>query len=453
MKTSALESTAQAWIRSALSDQWVSPSALEDVLAKNGPLPARSTLTRRLQAMVTSGQVETRGRGRGVQYRLNPVGVWFSASAEHRPRVNYDPDRFRSYQPNVTRWLTPEQHQRLRGSQPIEHDASSYAKSVAEKLMVDLSYASSSLEGNTYNYLDTEALINYGASAEGKEADETQMILNHKRAVEYLVDVCSDDSVIPRTLKEFHVLLGQNLIDDRELGVFRRRPVVIGGSSYRPLDVPSKIEEEFNVLVDTANSIKDPFEQSLFWMVSVSYLQAFVDINKRTGRLACNLPLLKAGLAPLSFMSMEKPAYIRGLLEFYELGTIGTIAQAFTNAYVSSAHRYETYMKKTPQDVFLDRSYKSELSSMVGAWVKRPTHDVGEWIDVATALLPASLDAGMRQQIITRAQALVDGMNEANRLLYGISIADYKAFESRRSLVESSDPAAPALSAKSRGPR
>lgn len=255
--------------------------------------------------------------------------------------------------------------------------------------MVDLSYASSNMEGNTYNYLDTETLVKYGQAAEGKDASETVMILNHKQAVSYLVEIAQTKELVSaRTIREFHALLSDGLVDPRESGAFRHRRVTIGGSAYRPLDVPSQLEEEFHALIEKAVQIRDPFEQSLFWMVQVAYLQPFVDVNKRTGRLACNVPLLRAGLAPLSFMSMNKEKYVRGLLEFYEMGATNEIAAAFEKAYIDSALRYEAHLERDPVATRLDRLYKQELSAIVKSYVMAiGNDDPDEWMDIVDSHL------------------------------------------------------------------
>lgn len=409
---------------------WLSPGEVEDLLQGQGLSAGARTVRRWLAELAQGGVLEQRGEGRARKYRYNSVSAWFNIPPHERPPVAYDPKRVNSYAPGKTFWLSEEQKARLWKSQPPQIEGGSYAMAVAEKLMVDLSYASSSLEGNTYNYLDTETLLKYGQVAQGKEESETAMILNHKEAVNYLVQIAQEsDPIHKRTLCELHSLLGNGLIDPRELGALRKRRVAIGGSSYVPLDVPSQLDEALILLIDKANSIEDPFEQSLFWMVQVAYLQPFIDINKRTGRLACNIPLLRAGLAPLSFMSMDKSQYVRGLLEFYELGSTRTIAQAFEEAYVQSAHRYEVHLTRDPAQAQLDRAYKQELAGIVREWVKAVGNDDPEkWEDIVQSKLAHVQDTGIATRVEERARELMDGLNEANRILYGLSIDEYNNF-------------------------
>jgi hypothetical protein len=124
-------------------------------------------------------------------------------------------------------------------------------------------------------------------------------------------------------------------------GRLRRLPVGITHSSFRPLDDQFEIEEEFDLLIEKA-AIHDPFEQSFFFLVHIPYLQAFDDINKRTSRIASNIPLLKADLAPMSYLTMEDSAYIDGLIGIYELNNVSLLREAYIDAYLTSAENYRT---------------------------------------------------------------------------------------------------------------
>lgn len=404
---------------------------LEERLADAGFPLKRSALGQRLAGLRQAREVEQVGGGRSASYRRNSEAAWFSVPPEQRPTISYLPERIRNYIPNQTAWLSAEQKERMGKGQPTRTDASTYARDVAEKLAVDISYASSRLEGNTYTYLDTEVLVRYGQAAAGKGDDETRMILNHKQAVSYLIEACKNERLDGRTIREFHALLAQDLIDPREVGTFRRRSVAISGSSYIPLSIPSRIHEEFDVLVEKGNAISNPFEQSIFWMVGIAYLQPFLDLNKRTGRIACNVPLLRNGLAPLSFMDMDKAIYIKGLLAFYELGLPGTIAGAFTEAYTASAKRYDSHMSRDPQTIHLDRYYKREIGQIVREWVQAVSSNAPDhWEDVVQSTLgPLSLAQSERQEIEGRAKCMLDALNGANRIVYGVSVAQYDAYK------------------------
>lgn len=189
--------------------------------------------------------------------------------------------------------------------------AGTFARDILNRLLIDLSWASSQLEGNTYSRLDTERLIEFGQAAEGKNALETQMILNHKQAIEYLVRDPNVASLSPETVIALHALLSDGLMaDPMACGRIRRRAVEIGGSVYMPVALPQRLEELFGIVISMAAEISDPFEQAFFLMVHLPYLQPFEDVNKRVSRLAANIPFIRHNLCPLSFIDVPQQAYV-----------------------------------------------------------------------------------------------------------------------------------------------
>ena len=132
------------------------------------------------------------------------------------------------------------------------------------------------------------------------------MILNHKEAIQYVVEHLATITISRSDLFNIHALLADGLLVDPAMaGRLRRMPVGITHSSFRPLDDQFAIEEEFHILIEKAAAVNDPFEQAFFLLVHIPYLQVFDDINKRTSRIAANIPLLKADLAPMSYLAMD----------------------------------------------------------------------------------------------------------------------------------------------------
>ncbi len=208
-------------------------------------------------------------------------------------------------------------------------------------MLIDLSWNSSRLEGNTYSLLDTERLLNEGLPAEGMDPTETQMILNHKAAIELLIDHADHVGFNRYTILNLHALLAENLLrDSAAWGRLRSAPVEIGGSVYQPLAVPQLVEDCFDEILRKATDIDDPFEQAFFALVQLPYLQPFLDVNKRVSRLAANLPLIRANLCPLSFVDVPINAYVDGLLGVYELNRLELLRDVFCWAYERSCARY-----------------------------------------------------------------------------------------------------------------
>lgn len=279
------------------------------------------------------------------------------------------------YVPNKTTYIPDKTKVHLHTiGKPIEAQraAGTFARDILSRFLIDLSWASSRLEGNTYSRLDTERLIQFGQEAEGKDAKETQMILNHKAAIELLVEENSDDIGINRfTLLNLHALLSENLMADPEAsGLLRRRPVNIGGSVYTPPAIPQVIEECFSVILQKARAIGDPFEKALFLMVQLPYLQPFEDVNKRVSRLAANIPLIRADLCPLSFVDVPERAYIAATLAVYEMTRVDLLRDVFVWAYERSAQRYVVVRDSVAEPDRFRMRYREALTEVIGHIVR-----------------------------------------------------------------------------------
>lgn len=223
-------------------------------------------------------------------------------------------------------------------------------KKILESFLIDLSWASSKLEGNTYNLLDTQNLILYGIENKNKTNEETTMILNHKKAIQYLLE-CKNNYFNETDVKNIHYLLGKGLLDNDDLGVIRRKKVKITNSNYIPLEYSMDIYPNFDTILNKLNEIEHPIEQSFFALIHISYLQPFIDFNKRTSRLMANLSLLKNNLSPISFINMSQDFYISGLLEIYEKNDISLMKEVFKNAYKFSCEKYLKYLNNDVNDI------------------------------------------------------------------------------------------------------
>lgn len=320
----------------------------EDVRRHTAAEVSETTVWRALKRLVDERRLEVRGKGRATKYSLAGADVVRShlqTPHTRRTPVGYNKAFLDRYVPDKTFYLGDKDRERLReagapagGPMP----AGTYARRILERLLVDLSWASSRMEGNTYNILETERLIRFGEEATGKDRKEAVMILNHKEAIQYVVDNLDTITISRGDICNIHALLADGLlIDPAMAGRLRRMPAGITFSSYRPLEDQYEIEEEFDILVAKASGITDPFEQSFFLLVHIPYLQAFDDINKRTSRVASNIPLLKADLAPMSFMTMDDGGYIDGLIGIYELGNVALLREVYIDAYMASAKNYK----------------------------------------------------------------------------------------------------------------
>lgn len=357
------------------------------------PDVARRTLQRHLAGMVEDATLIPVGRARARVYRLagpaaqgagagrtepairlSPEGREIRALVrrpiEQRTPVGYAREFLNGYVPNRTAYLPDPLREQLHrmGRAPLANGhAGTYARQILNRLLIDLSWASSSLEGNTYNRLDTQNLIEFGREAEGKDRLEAQMILNHKAAIEMLVDQAEDIEFNRYTIQNLHALLADNLLPDAGAGGrVRRIDVGISDSVFHPLAIPQQVDEYFGVLLDKANAIADPFEQAFFVMVHLPYLQPFEDVNKRVSRLAANIPLIKHNLAPLSFVDVPRDEYIEGTLGVYELNRVELLRDVFAWAYERSCRRYTVIRDVMPEPDPLRLRFRDLLQQVVG---------------------------------------------------------------------------------------
>jgi predicted DNA-binding protein len=286
-----------------------------------------------------------------------------------RDPVGYQRDFLERYEPGTTWYLPGETRERLHemGRTPDpDRPAGTYAREIMERLLVDLAWASSRLEGNTYSRLDTQNLIEFGQQAQGTDATEAQMILNHKRAVELLVDEAEVVGFNRATLLGLHATLSENLLGDhRDEGRLRVRMVHITGTPYLPTAIPQLIEEHLDLLLAKASAIPDPFEQAFFAMVHIPYLQPFMDVNKRTSRLAANIPLVVGNLCPMSFVDVPERMYVDGTLGVYELTRVELLRDLFVWAYERSCRQYMVVRDAMGEPDPLRLRYRNELAEAV----------------------------------------------------------------------------------------
>ena len=319
----------------------------KDIRRHAAPETSETTLWRALRRLVDEGKLEVSGKGRATCYTLAGPAVvraHLQTPYNRRKPVSYSREFLDRYIPDKTHYLAEADRQRLfeagtPAGAPLP--AGTYARRILQRLLVDLSWASSRMEGNTYSLYETERLIRFGEEAFGKDRKEAVMILNHKEAIQWVADNLGEIAIGRPDLCNIHAFLADYLLADPAMvGSLRRMSVGISHSSYGPLEDQFAIKEEFDILVAKAAAITDPFEQSFFLLVHIPYLQAFENVNNRTSRVSSNIPLLKAGLAPMTFLTMDDGAYINGLIGVYELNNVSLLREAYIDAYLASADKY-----------------------------------------------------------------------------------------------------------------
>lgn len=437
-------------------------ASIEDIDGAIQAKVARRTLQRRLALLVEQKRLIIEGRSRGSRYRLpvvaKAVGLiavtatlqgWdeayipvspegeaikqaVRAPIQNRRPVGYNRQFLDAYRPNDTFYLASETRQRLleMGRSPAgQRPAGTFAREVYSRLLIDLSWNSSRLEGNTYSLLETERLFELGEVAEGKEAQEAQMILNHRDALELLVEHAADVGFNRYTILNLHALLSDNLLaDPQACGRLRAIPVGVAGTVYHPPEVPQLIDECFQQLLDTAAAIADPFEQAFFAMVQLPYLQPFEDVNKRVSRLAANLPLIRENLSPLSFVDVPDRAYIDGTLGVYELNRIELLRDVFVWAYERSCARYAAVRQSLGEPDPFRLRYRVALAEAVSEIVTS-----GMDKKTATGFIKRRAAAGVPQEerarFIEVVETVVMNLHEGNIARYRVRPSQYQKWK------------------------
>jgi Fic family protein len=344
-----------------------SPESITTAL--NAP---RSTVNYHLARMTSAGFIQKRYGGPATRYSLPgpvaaplapgqqvlPVSKAFQFSAGLQPLIQkltapigtrkpvaYQRSFVDDYVPNQSALIPPVKAQELfeKGRTQGQQPAGTYARKVLEQLLIDLAWHSSRLEGNRKSLLDTKILFERGRSTGDDE--DALMLLNHKDAIEFVVDEVPHYGIRDVIVRNIQSLLMNGLLrNPNALGKARNTVVTITDSVYVPLQLPQLLDEIL-ANIDKVRYINNPIEASFFLWVNIAYLQPFEDGNKRTSRLCANLPLLLQNCAPLSFMDVEQADYALAVLAVYEQQDVSLAVELFEWTYSRSIDKYAAILE------------------------------------------------------------------------------------------------------------
>lgn len=419
---------------------------------------SRRNIQHRLLALAKEGLILAEGKNRGRVYRpvvntqeIHTPSTLFTSiptstiplskdgmialqninkpTLQRKP-VGYNRKFLDAYRPNVTFYLSEPDRKKLMelGKTDGERPAGTYARMVFNRLLIDLSWNSSRLEGNTYSLLETERLLELNVLAEGKDFKESQMILNHKEAIEFLVETAEEIGINRYTILNLHALLSNGLLPNAIAeGSIRKIPVGISETVYYPLAVPDQINECFEQILDTATAITDPFEQAFFLMVHLPYLQPFEDVNKRVSRLAANIPLIRLNLAPLSFIDLPQKIYIHGLLAIYELNDISLLRDVFIWAYERSSQIYSVTRRTIGEPNPFKMRYRSIIYETVSSIVNEGMN-INQAVSYIKKEASNKVSPEDQSKFIETVEIELSGLHEGNIARYRIRPSVYKTW-------------------------
>ncbi len=311
-----------------------------------------ATVKRILTKLISDNLILPVGKGRGTKYVVGPayelffpidIEVYFEKEIDERDiketfnmslitevlgkvklftedELNHLTDLQNKYKENISKLTESEYQKEL------------------ERLAIDLSWKSSQIEGNTYSLLETERLLKEKETAKGKTKDEALMLLNHKEALEFIIE--NPTYLTPLTIskiEDIHNILTKYLGTDRNI---RERRVGITGTNYKPLDNVYQIKETLRDMCELINNREIIFEKSLLLLMLISYIQPFTDGNKRTARIISNAILIKHGYCPISFRTIDSVEYKKAMLLFYEQNNITAFKKIFINQFEFAVRTY-----------------------------------------------------------------------------------------------------------------
>lgn len=306
----------------------------------------RDNTIRELKRLGEQGYVVTTGDGRATVYAITPkartVVLW-----DVEAYLSQEPDKrhalYTSLAPNLFSTMKgsigqlPADVQKAVSNRRIVGDSVTARKDL-ERFIIELSWKSSKIEGNTYSLLDTECLIKEAKEATGHPHDEAVMILNHKKAFEYVWTNQQLFKKLTKTqLEEVHQLLVEDLAVPTGL---REHPVGITGTAYVPPGSKVEIASYLHDIIAAINDIDEPAEKAMASLMLIAYLQPFADGNKRTSRLIANAILLAYGYPPLSYRSVDEQAYKGALILFYEQGSLAAFRELYLKQLEDSVKNY-----------------------------------------------------------------------------------------------------------------
>lgn len=327
-------------------------SSSTEIFGGIGQIAAYATVRRDLAKLVDDGVLLLVGKGKSSRYMLSPayelfqpidLNAYFGKEIDERQiHESYNFDLIEKTLSGVPLFTRSEityldARQKVFAENLSKLSAAQYRKEM-ERLGVDLSWKSSQIEGNTYSLLETERLLLEKETAAGKSKDEAVMLLNHKDALDFILD--NPDYLSELTvakIETIHSILVKELAVDRNI---RTRRVGITGTNYRPLDNEFQIREALEQTCLLINDKTCVFEKALLILLLISYIQPFNDGNKRTARIVGNAMLIANGYCPLSFRTVDSIDYKKAMLLFYERNNISAFKQIFIEQFAFAVDTY-----------------------------------------------------------------------------------------------------------------
>lgn len=327
-------------------------SSSKEIFEGIGAKKSLATVKRILSKLIHERLIISTGKGKSTRYNLSPVyklfepieiEKYFEKEIDEREiNEHFNFSIISEILPEIN-LFSKEEINKLNELQEIftkniSELSELELKKELERLAIDLSWKSSQIEGNTYSLLETERLLKEKTTASGKSKEEAIMLLNHKDALDFIFE--NPGYLFPVTLskiEDIHSILTKELAVDRNI---RKRRVGISGTNYKPVDNEFQIREALTGMCQLINNKENVFEKSLLALILISYIQPFVDGNKRTARIVSNAILVHHRYCPISFRTVDSVDYKKAMLLFYEQNNITSFKKIFIEQYEFAVKTY-----------------------------------------------------------------------------------------------------------------
>jgi Fic family protein len=326
-------------------------SGIADMLRQLPGDPPVSTVNRDLKSLVDNHLLIRSGQGRSTVYSIAPAyrlvygnigDSYFDKDVDERKgKKRIDPEVFTHLE--KVEIFTDEESIQLNSLQDTFQERvrtlpEDIVRKERNRLSIELSWKSSQIEGNTYSLLETEVLLSENIPAEGKQKDEATMLLNHKKALDYIYEGRVVFTPLQtRAIEDIHSLLIADLGVSKNI---RKRIVGITGTSYTPPENEFQIREYLDRACEVINLRSSIFEKALLAVLFISYIQPFEDGNKRTGRITGNGILIENGYCPLSYRSVKPVDYKKAMILFYEQNNLAAYKKLFIEQFAFAVNNY-----------------------------------------------------------------------------------------------------------------
>ncbi len=314
---------------------------------------AYATVKRILTNLITENLIIASGKGKATKYTISPayellipvnLEEYFTKEIDDRIiKERFNNEIFSTLLNNNVSIFTDQETDHLNKLQQKYTDnikglSEGQYKKELERLAIDLSWKSSQIEGNTYSLLETERLLKDKETAAGKTKEEAVMLLNHKDALDFIIENTSYIAPLKvSVIEDIHSILIKDLGVDRNI---RTRRVGISGTNYKPLENEFQIREALENTCNLINSEENVFAKALLALVLLSYIQAFNDGNKRTARIISNAILISKNYCPISFRTVDSTEYKKAMLLFYEQNNISAFKKIFIGQFEFAVNTY-----------------------------------------------------------------------------------------------------------------